>query len=222
MKTNIVFTILLAIAGVSILAIKIMKENPEVVPLIETGTFTDTRDGKVYKTIKIGNQWMMAENFAYTPVQGNFWAYEDDSSNVVLYGYLYDWETSKSISPEGWHLPSASEWKVLRKSLGGKRDIYQKLGGTMEKVYQNMAINGCGFNALMAGVRAGNGQYRFIGEQTHFWSSTPSRDGQHFYILDAKIDKKPHGYFDSEEGIATLAKHQDHANWGKSVRLFRD
>ena len=40
----------------------------------ETGTITDPRDGKVYKTIKIGNQWIMAQNLFYKPEKGAFWA----------------------------------------------------------------------------------------------------------------------------------------------------
>jgi uncharacterized protein (TIGR02145 family) len=40
----------------------------------ETGTLKDPRDGKVYKTIKIGNQWVMAQNLAYKPEKGKYWA----------------------------------------------------------------------------------------------------------------------------------------------------
>jgi hypothetical protein len=40
--------------------------------------------------------------------------------------------------------------------------------------------------------------------------------------LDAKTDGKKQGLFDSKEGIAELADQQDHAKWGKSVRLFKD
>lgn len=196
--------------------------KPQFVIMAETGSFTDDRDGKTYKTIKIGEQWIMAENLAYKPEQGNFWAYNNDTNNVAKYGYLYDWETAKKVAPKGWHLPTESEWLTFRKTVGGKRDVYKYLGGTMEKVYKQMAVGGCGFNALMAGVRTGNGRFMLLGERTDFWSSSKTKAGQCFYILDAKTDGKRRGLLDSKEGTAALADQQDDATWGKSVRLFKD
>jgi uncharacterized protein (TIGR02145 family) len=38
----------------------------------ETDGFTDLRDGRVYKIVKIGDQWIMAENFVYKPDQVNY------------------------------------------------------------------------------------------------------------------------------------------------------
>lgn len=221
-KKKLVLALLLTIIVFSVLAFSISLDT-KITPLkTETGSFTDARDGRVYKTIKIGEQWIMAENLAYKPENGNYWAYNNDTANIAKYGYLYDWETAKKIAPQGWHLPTESDWKTLRTSLGGKRDVYKHLGGTMEIVYKQMVVGGCGFNAIMAGVRTGSGKFIYLGARTDFWSSSPSNDGQYFYILDAKIEGKPRGILDSKEGTASLADQQDNATWGKSVRLFKD
>jgi uncharacterized protein (TIGR02145 family) len=92
----------------------------------EAGTFTDPRDGKTYNTIKIGTQTWMAENLAYKAGNG-CWAYDDNPENVAKYGYLYYYETAKTVCPEGWHLPGDMEWNILVKYLGGDKVAGGKL-----------------------------------------------------------------------------------------------
>jgi uncharacterized protein (TIGR02145 family) len=94
------------------------------------GTFTDSRDGKVYKTVKIGDQVWMAENLAYKPTSGNSLKYESEADYTAVYGYLYDWKTAMKVCPKGWRLPTDDEWAELSEYLGGEKIAGGKLKET--------------------------------------------------------------------------------------------
>jgi len=146
---------------------------------ISAGTFKDYRDGQEYNTIRIGNQIWFAENLAYKPSNGNYWAYNDDQNNVNIYGYLYDWETAKKVCPTGWHLPTENEWIVLENYLGGNEIAGGKLKmeGTSHWLEPNTgADNSYGFSALPAGYRDVNGIYHDINNVTGFLTSSDNNN----------------------------------------------
>jgi uncharacterized protein (TIGR02145 family) len=146
-----------------------------------SGIFTDKRDGQKYAWVKIGNQIWMAENLNYAAGRGSGMYRE-------FYGHFYDWKTAKRVCPEGWHLPSDSEWKELERTLGMStsdlNETYDRESGQVglklksRKGWEFYIQNGngldeYGFNALPGGYYQTHSQkFMLYGSAISFWTST--------------------------------------------------
>jgi len=122
-------------------------------------SFTDSRDGNVYKIVTLGNQVWMAENLKYLPsvigaatgseTQPYYYVYAYDgksvdeaktTENYTTYGALYNWVAAINACPSGWHLPSDAEWTQLENYLADNGYNYDgSIGGCRAKIAKAMA-----------------------------------------------------------------------------------
>jgi uncharacterized protein (TIGR02145 family) len=148
----------------------------------------------------------MAENLAYAPSSGNYWAYDNDDANIEIYGYLYDWQTALNVCPTGWHMPSDGEWKELTDYLGGQRVAGGKLKatGSIEEgtglwyAPNTGATNESGFTALPGGIRS-----HYIGLVGGWWSATEYDSGNAWFrdmICDDSVVRR--GGIKRENGLS--------------------
>ena len=142
----------------------------------------DERDGKVYKTVKIGEYTWMAQNLNFETE--NSYCYEDKPENCEKYGRLYTWAAAmdstgtyngegkncgsgkkcsprlylgvRGICPDGWHLPSEMEWNELIETVGGFENAGKMLKTTE---ISNNGSNDYGFSAVPVGRRNNKGKY---------------------------------------------------------------
>ena len=162
------------------------------------GSFKDNRDGKTYKTVKIGTQTWMAENLNLH--MEDSWCYERKIENCKKYGRLYTWKKAMKACPDGWHLPSRAEWREMgsyvgehsREKLGNalrtkddwkakkkKKKIFDQKTG--EPIYLdeyeviNTGTDEFGFSAVPSGYVSNKGAFVKIKENTGFWTSTKEK-----------------------------------------------
>jgi len=113
------------------------------------GTFTDPRDKKTYKTVKIAEQIWMAENLNYEV--GGSMCYDNDPANCQTYGRLYDYETAIKACPSGWHLPNTTEWQTLVDFAGGDKNAGKALKATSGWNDNGNGTDKFGFTTLPGG-----------------------------------------------------------------------
>jgi uncharacterized protein (TIGR02145 family) len=233
-------TVLLSGIGLAVVLVSLSSHDMAVGDPEDSGngaptdsTIADT-DGNVYRTVTIGTQVWMVENLKVTRYRdgreipnimddtvwstltnGAYCWCNNDSTNKDIYGALYNFRAvidSCGLCPEGWRVPTDSEWLELVAYLGGE----SVAGGKMKEdgidhwSSPNIgATNESGFSGLPGGGRGqitGSGE---IGEYATWWSSTP-------------YDSLYAWHWGLSRGNARVRFNPGHKASGFSVRCIRD
>ena len=178
----------------------------------------DSRDGKAYKTVQIGNQCWMQQNMNIgNRIDGGKgqtdngiiekYCYNDSTKYCDIYGGLYQWwelmqyvttEKTNGICPTGWHIPADAEWTMLTDYLGGDSVAGGKMKttGTIEAgtgLWHDPnagATNSSGFTALPGGVWYDyEGFFAGLGLGSSFWSSTEDINSSPSIIVNYNSNK---------------------------------
>jgi uncharacterized protein (TIGR02145 family) len=197
-----------------------------------TGSTTATKD---YKTVKIGNQIWMTENLnvdrfrnrdiipeAKTATEWELagenkqpaWCYyNNDPVNGKKYGKLYNWyavNDSRGLAPEGYHIPSDSEWTTLTTYLGGENIAGEKMKSIIGWNENGNGTNSSGFSGLPGGKRGSYGTFNYVGKVGDWWSS---KEGSARYAWYRSLIYDDGGYG---------WNYNDNKENGFSVRCLRD
>jgi uncharacterized protein (TIGR02145 family) len=155
------------------------------------------------RTVQIGDQVWMAENFNYK-VTGSK-CNDDREYNCDKYGRLYKWSTAmalpsscddsnctsrisekhRGICPSGWHIPSDAEWTTLMDFVGGSSTagMYLKAKSGWNNYGDYTSGNGYdtyGFAALPGGYCGF--MCRRVGDYGSWWSSSEYEGSVNVYL----------------------------------------
>jgi uncharacterized protein (TIGR02145 family) len=174
----------------------------DTLAFLTCGQITDERDGNQYYTIQIGEQTWLADYLRYegdiqlgsssSTTEPYRYYPNNEATNVQTYGYLYNWLAAmngqnsseenpsgvQGICPNGWHLPSMSEFRQLEEALTGNTDHYNLDAGAMlssqAELWGNTALTqseyfgASGFNALPSTTTTGTNGTQLT---TCFWTT---------------------------------------------------
>ncbi len=161
-----------------------------------SGMPTVTYEGQTYNTVQIGNQCWMKENLNVgKKIWGGLdqhdndtiekYCYNNDPLLCDVYGGLYQWAEAmdytenqqvQGICPEGWHIPSISEWEILASYSGGPfsggKHLKEAGNEHWNSMYNVTSDNSTGFTALPGGQFRHSEYFDYLGMYGNFWSST--------------------------------------------------
>jgi uncharacterized protein (TIGR02145 family) len=114
--------------------------------------------------------------------------YDNDLTNGITYGKLYNWYAiagiydaassadpalRKKLAPSGWRVSTDADWYYLINFLGGQSGAGGKMKETGTSHWNNPnadATNSSGFTGLPGGLRAGDGSFQGMSDIGFWWS----------------------------------------------------
>ena len=164
------------------------------------------------------------------------WCYSNKVENCDVAGRLYTWAaaidsvklataadnpqdcgygktcslsaTVRGICPDGWHLPTKTEWETLFDEVGGQSTAGKILKSQAGWYNNGNGTDAYGFSALPAGLRYYTGIFDGGGDYAYFWSATENFNQAYYMYL----------YSDNEDANL-YAYYKDYAY---SVRCLKD
>jgi uncharacterized protein (TIGR02145 family) len=139
--------------------------------------------------------------------------YNNDSSNGIIYGKLYNWyavNDPRGLAPLGYHVPSDTEWTTLTTYLGGLTIA----GGSMKETGlchwlspNTSATNSSNFTGLPGGYRDKDAFYAINGVG-NWWSSSEIGITGWYRFLNSSL--------------GSVGRNNNNKLNGFSVRLIKD
>lgn len=121
--------------------------------------FTDKRDGNIYTTIRIGNVTWMSENLKFVSKTGAYY-FDNDQDNLPAYGVLYEWKSALNACPQGWRLPSGSDFQNLMNHFD------------QDTAWAKISSDNASFGIQLGGMQDYEGTFSEMDESGYYWTST--------------------------------------------------
>jgi len=204
----------------------------------------DYRDGKYYQTVLIGTQCWISQNLNVgTRINANKnpaddsiiekYCYDDNEDYCDTLGGLYQWyeamqyvttEGTQGICPDGWHIPTDDEFKILEGTVDNQygvgdpiwetegfrgSDVGLNLKSTSRWINDGNGTNLFGFTALPGGLRGYQGGTDLLGSDAYFWSSGEA-SGSHAWLRVLFYPEY------------RVSRNHFYYSWGLSVRCLQD
>ena len=160
-------------------------------------------DGQKYKTLVVGHNEWMVENANVETEHSR--CYKDDDRNCKKYGRLYSAEDAALVCPEGWKIPSTSDWNNLYADANQNTNSLKAVG----EWNNSNATNSMGFSALPSGVYD-NGSFSDLTISANYWMTD-------FYGEAPSNMGMTISYYNSSMTVTTFS-----SNTYASVRCVKD